>query len=387
MADSPYPELKKTHTMARVGRPFTDRKPPAAAPVWDVIEGFGRFHVLSSALELDVFDTLADTGPTTADELASALDVSAPHLETLLEGVVSLGLLDRRHGRFELNDTARRYLVSDSPASMAALIPVSPGPLENWRRLTDTVRTGVPADPVDDDTGFHVPLVEGTFTTINRCAMRADLQLRYSALTDPMVLDLGAGGAPWAIAVLEANAGASAVVNDLDGVIDVARRKVAERELTGRVEFRPGSFHDIDIEPDTYDLVVLGHVCRTEGVERTVSLMRRAYTALRPGGRLLVGDYFCDEQRSQAAHALMMGVTMMASTRRGATFTHGQVGRWLTDTGFEAVRCIEPIGFQEVFVATKPPTPNVANPNVTTTRATNPIPPDTTAPTARGATR
>ncbi|MGA9279510.1 methyltransferase family protein [Ilumatobacter sp.] len=354
MADSPYPELKKTHTMARVGRPYTDYKPPAAAPVWDVIEGFGRFHVLSSALELGVFDLLAEIGPARAETLAEPLEVSATHLETLLEGVVSMGLLDRRHGVFELNDTARRYLVSDSPASMAALVPVSPGPLENWSRLTDTVRTGAPVDPVDDDARFHVPLVEGTFTTINRCAMRSDLQLRYSALAAPRVLELGAGGAPWSIAILEANTDATAVVNDLDGVIGVARRKVTERGLDGRVEFRPGDFHDIELESGGHDLVVLGHICRTEGEAGTRSLMRRAFDALKAGGRILIGDYFCDEQRSQAGHALMMGVTMMASTRRGRTFTHGQVGAWLTDAGFEAVRCIEPIGFQEVFVGVRP---------------------------------
>lgn len=355
MGDSPYPELKKTHTMARTGRPYTDVKPPAAAPVWDVIEGYGRFHVLTSALELGVFDLLAHTGPSTADALAERLDVSASHLEILLEGLVAMHLLDRRHRVFELNDTAKRYLVTDSPASMAALVPVSPGPLANWSRLTDTVRTGAPADPVDDDPGFHVPLVEGTFTTINRCAMRADLQLRYSALREPRVLDLGAGGAPWAIAILESNAGATAVVNDLDDVIDAARRKVDEHGLGDRVGFRTGSFHDIEIEPDAYDLVVLGHVCRTEGEAGTRSLMQRASAALRPGGRVLIGDYFCDEQRSQAGHALMMGVTMMASTRRGGTFTHGQIGSWLTEAGFEAVRCIEPIGFQDVFVGVEPP--------------------------------
>jgi hypothetical protein len=80
---------------------------------------------------------------------------------------------------------------------------------------------------------------------------------------------------------------------------------------------------------------------------------------------VLIGDYFCDEQRSQSSHALMMGVTMMASTRRGATFTHGQVGSWLTEVGFEAVRCIEPIGFQEVFVGARPPAAT------TTTTTTN----------------
>ena len=354
MADSPYPELKKTHTMARVGRPYTDHKPPAAAPVWDVIEGYGRFHVLTTALELDVFDTLSTHGASTATDLATRLGVSAPHLETLLEGVVALGLLERHQGRFELNDTARRYLVSDSPASMAALVPVSPGPLENWRRLTDTVRTGVPARPVDDDADFHVPLVEGTFTTIHRCAARADLHLRYSALDEPSVLDLGAGAAPWSIAVLEANPTATAVINDLDGVIDVARRRVADRGLDDRVSFRPGDFHEIPLEADHHDLVVLGHVCRTEGADGTRRLVRRAFDTLRPGGRLLIGDYFCDEARSQARHALMMGVTMMASTRHGATFTHGDIHSWLSADGFERVHCIEPIGFQSVFVATKP---------------------------------
>jgi SAM-dependent methyltransferase len=355
MADSPYPELKKSHSMARTGRPFTDYKPPAAAPVWDVIEGYGRFHLLVAALRLDVFDTLDELGPSTADDLAERIGASSAHLCTLLEGVIALGLLDRHGGRFELNDTARRYLVSTSPASMAALIPVSPGPLANWESLTETVRDGAPADPIENDpASFYVPLVEGTFTTINRCAQRADLLVRYSALDRPVVLDLGAGGAPWSIAVLEANSGATAVVNDLDGVIGVARRKVAERHLDARCDFRPGDFHHIELEADRYDLVVLGHVCRTEGTEGAQHLVRRAFETLRPGGRVLLGDYFVDGQRSQAHHALMMGVTMMASTRMGSTFTFGQVSEWLADAGFEAIRLIEPIGFQHVFVATKP---------------------------------
>lgn len=364
--DAPYPELKKTHTMARTGRPWTDYKPPAAAPVWAVIEGYGRFHVLVSALELGVFDVLDRLGPSTAEalavELAGQLDgdvsaphVSAPHLAILLEGVVATGLLDQRFGRFELNDTARRYLVTTGPASMAELVPVSPGPLENWQRLTDTVRQGRPATPIEDDpVSFYVPLVEGTFTTINRCAARADLQLRYSALDRPRVLDLGAGGAPWSAAVLTVNAGATAVVNDLPGVIDVAERKLAERDLVERVELRPGDFHTIEIESAAYDLVVLGHICRTEGEAGAQHLIERAFAALRPGGRVLLSDYFVDRQRSLAAHALMMGVTMMASTRQGAAFTYGQVADWLRAAGFEAARLIEPIGFQELFVATRP---------------------------------
>jgi SAM-dependent methyltransferase len=356
MRDAAYPELKTTHTIARTGRPFTDYKPPAAAPVWDVIEGYGRFHVLVSALELGVFDALEQLGPSTGSELAEVLGVSAPHLTTLLEGVVSTHLLDHRFGKFELNDTARRYLTTDGAASMSALVPVSPGPLANWRQLTDTVRSGHPADPVDDDpVAFYVPLVEGTFVTILRQATRADGFIRYTALDSPRVLDLGAGGAPWSTAILTANPGATAVVNDLPGVIDVAARKLAERGLLDRAELRPGDFHEIDLEDDHYDLVVLGHVCRAEGAERAGRLIDRAYRALAPGGRLVLSDYFADRQRSLAGHALMMGVTMMASTRHGEALGYGDVADRLRQAGFEAVRLIEPIGFQEAFVASKPP--------------------------------
>jgi SAM-dependent methyltransferase len=353
--DSPYPELKKTHTMARTGRPWTDDKPPAAAPVWAVIEGYGRFHVLVTALELGVFDALHRRGTATAEELAVDVGASAPHLATLLEGVVAGGFMEHRFGRFELNDTARRYLLTDGPASMVDLVPVSPGPLENWSRLTDTVRTGAPATPIDDDPeSFYVPLVEGTFTTILRCATRADLQLRYSALDAPRVLDLGAGGAPWSIAVLAACPGATAVVNDFPGVLDVAARKLGEHGVADRAELRPGDFHTVEIEPGAYDLVVLGHVCRTEGAEGARHLIDRAFEALRPGGRLVLSDYFADRGRALNPHALMMGVTMMASTRHGGAFTYGDVAGWLRTAGFEALRVIEPIGFQEAFVATRP---------------------------------
>ncbi len=75
--DAPYPQLKQTHTMAHTGRPWTDFKPPAAAPVWAAIDGFARYSVLCAALQLDIFDTLGDLGPATADDLADRLSVSA----------------------------------------------------------------------------------------------------------------------------------------------------------------------------------------------------------------------------------------------------------------------------------------------------------------------
>ena len=343
--------------MAHTGRPYTDYKPPAAAPVWAVIEGLGRYHVLLAALELGVFEALDDApgAGMAAGELAGRVGLPALHLEALLDSVVALGLLDRVVDGFKLNDAARRYLLVDGAASMAGLIPVAPGPHENWTRLADTVRSGRPATPIDDDpAAFYVPLVEGTFTTMWRCATRADLQIRYSALAAPRILDLGAGGAPWSIAMLQACDDGRATVNDLDGVIDVARRKTAEHGVADRCEFRPGDFHTIGVEDDAYDIVVLGHVCRTEGPDGARHLVERAYRALRPEGRVVLVDYFIGPNHKTNPHAVLMGMTMMASTVNGFGVTTEAATAWLRDAGFEAVRLIEPIGFQFAYVAYKP---------------------------------
>lgn len=353
--DTPYPELKQTHTMARTGRPWTDRKPPPAAPVWAVIQGFAAYHVLVAALDLGVFDALAHGGPATATELAARLDVSAPHLASVLDSLTVLGLVDKVRGVYDLNDTSRRYLVSDGPACMAALVPVAPGPLGNWARLADTVRRGAPATPIEDDpAAFYVPLALGTFTTMLRAATRLDLRIGYSRNPATRVLDLGAGGAPWAIAVLAACPQGTAVVNDLPGVLGVARAKTAEHGVADRCTFLPGDFHRVPLPLGAFDLVVLGHVCRTEGPDGARHLVGRAVDALAPGGRLLLADYFADPEPRRTPHAALMGTTMVANTRGGTAFTHGQVAGWLRDAGLEAVRLVEPIGFQQVFVATKP---------------------------------
>ncbi|MFV2040213.1 MAG: methyltransferase dimerization domain-containing protein [Acidimicrobiales bacterium] len=353
--DAPYPELKQTHTMAHAGRPWTDYKPPASAPVWAAIEGLARYHVLVAAIELDLFDTLERTGPASVEVLSRAVDAPADHLRSLLDSVVALGLLDQFTDCYELNETASRYLVSNGPATMADLVAVAPGPHENWTRLADTVRHGRPATPIEDDpAAFYIPLVEGTFTTMYRCATRAALKIRYTAMPSPRVLDLGAGGAPWAIAIMSQNPTATAVLNDHAAVLDVATRKATEHNVLDRASLLPGDFHTVDLAPASFDIVVLGHVCRAEGATGAQHLVRRAFDALRPEGRLILADYFTDVQRKANPHAVLMGTTMMASTRRGFTFSHAQFADWIRAVGFEGPRLIEPIGFQPQLVACKP---------------------------------
>jgi hypothetical protein len=336
--DSPYPELKKRHTMARVGRPWRDVKPPPSAPVWAIIQGVGSYWTLVAAIDLGLFDAVGELGPTEIEPLAARLEVSVPHLRHVCDALVACGFLDQVDDVYELTETSERYLCTTGAASMAALVRVAPGPLRNWQLLADTVRAGVVAAPIEDAAAeFYGPLVTATFATQLRAASRLGLRLGWSRRPGLRVLDLGAGRAPWAIAVLEQSTGATAVVNDQVGVVELAATTVAERGLAERVEIRPGDFHAITIEPRSFDVVVLGHVCRAEGDDGARALVRR---------------------RTAQPFGVQMGLTMLAQTARGGTVTHSQAVGWLQAAGFERIRLLEPIGFNFVYVANRPaPTP------------------------------
>ena len=353
--EPPYPELKKTNVPERVGRPWRGDRPPPSTPVWAVIQGFASYWLLVAAVELGAFDALARIGPSAIGRLADELGASPPHLGALLDGLVVLGLLDQIDDRYELNEVAERYLTSSSPATMAGLVAVAPGPHANWVELANTVRSGRPPNPVEESgADFYRPLVRATFPTQRRTARRVTAMIGWDRLPGaPRVLDLGAGGAPWTLALLEHPA-ASAVVNDIDGVVDEARARVDAAGVAGRVEIRGGSYFEIDIEESAFDAVVLGHVCRAEGEAGSKRLVARAWAALRPGGRLLLADYFADNRRKHHQFGVLMGVTMVASTSTGRGITHGDVHRWLAEAGFESIRLLEPIAFNNVYVATKP---------------------------------
>ena len=355
MIDSPFPELKKTHTMARTGRPWRDRKPPPSAPVWGIIQGFGSYWMLVAAIDLGVFDAIEAEGPMRVGALAERIGASPFHLTHLLDALVSFGFLDQVDEIYELTETAERYLCTNGAASMAALVRVANGPHGNWAHLADTVRTGHVATPIEQDAaGFYGPLVQATFPTQLRAAGRLGAMLGWARRPNLRVLDLGAGRAPWSIGILTQSPGSSAVANDFPEVLELAAATVAEHGLEERVEFRPGDFHEIPFERGGYDVVVLGHICRTEGETRARSLVCRAFDALRSGGQLILADYFADNGRKYNPFGVQMGMTMLASTTNGGMLTHAQVSGWLRDAGFVAIRLMEPIGFNQVFVADTP---------------------------------
>ncbi|HLI15745.1 MAG TPA: methyltransferase [Acidimicrobiales bacterium] len=322
------------------------------APIWRLIQGLTAYFSVVAGDELGVFAALAD-GPACPAVLARRCGAHEGRLASLLDGLVAAGVLERDGERYALTPTAAAYLVP-GPGYLGALLRTSPGPLENWPALAATVRGAPPPRDVGADGSFHAELVRATFPA-QLAAARAtvrELDLR-PARTAARILDLGAGGAPWTIALLEAWPGATAVVNDLPPVAEVAAEKLAAAGLQARASILEGSYFEVGLEADAFDVVVLAHVCRAEGEAGARRLVARAARALCPGGELLLADYPVDEDGRGPAQAQLLGVTMTANTRQGRAFTWSQARAWAEDAGLGALRVAAPLPPTSVLLARK----------------------------------
>ncbi|WP_051684429.1 methyltransferase domain-containing protein [Blastococcus sp. URHD0036] len=334
--------------------------PVGPGPVWDVVNGLAAFGALSAALELGLFDALAEGG-LPPDDLAarlSAEDVDAVAL--LADVLVSLGLLTGDGRAVALTPVAERFLVSGSPASMAALGRLSPGPWSGWQQLAETVRSGAVAAGTRDELDAMYPeLVRATAPTQRAVAsgVAAALAERDLWPSSPTVVDLGCGSGAWLAALLADRPGATAVGVDLPGVLPVARETL---EGVAGVTLLEGDYLEVELAAGSADVVVLAHVLRAEPPARARALLLRALELLAPGGVVVVADYprpdpvaAPDPDRAAvlagARHELLLSLTMTAATD-GVGVTVADLRSWAADGGAALADVLQPVPRQTVFL-------------------------------------
>ncbi|MBR1608794.1 MAG: methyltransferase domain-containing protein, partial [Kiritimatiellae bacterium] len=151
------------------------------------------------------------------------------------------------------------------------------------------------------------------------------------------LLDLAGGPGAYAELLVRANPGLSAVTVDLPAISAAARRFVEEDGLAGRVECRAGDWHDEsdDWGEGAFDAVTVFGALHQESPESIVSILRRAFRALEPGGAIHVLDMMTDETRAAPPFSAMFAVNMALTTDNGWVFSDAELKRWMREAGFE----------------------------------------------------
>ncbi len=260
-----------------------------------LIGGYQLSAAIGAVARLGVADALA-SGPAQPQDLAARVGADSRSLQRTLRALEDAGLFTQLDdGRIALTALGE-LLRSDVPASARRGAIAS---TEEWRwraygHLTHSVRTGEPAFRLAHGCGLwgylaQEPDVAAMFNeSMSRVAAAnaAAIVRAYDPSRISRLVDVGGGHGVLTRAVLEANPHMHGVVFDLPGVIDGARPRLAEADLTDRCELTAGDF--FQAVPPGGDAYVLSWILHDWDDRSAARILANCRAAMREGGRLLV---------------------------------------------------------------------------------------------------
>lgn len=303
---------------------------------WD----YARSRTLATGLELDLFTHIA-SGRRTVAQVAGATKCSARGMGMLLNALVGLKFLRKdKIGEYRLTADAEEFLVRGKPGYLGDMISHTAQLAETWQGLTEAVKRGKPQMCVEEKSkaeGFFPELVKGLFAVNRPAAQYAALYLKNKKNEISNILDVACGSGVWSIAFAQVFTKARVTMLDFPPVLNIAREYSKRFGLAGRCDYIEGDLRTIDFGLGRYDLIILGHICHSEGETNTKRLLKKSYSALKEGGKILIAEFLPNNKRTGPDIPLLFALNMLLNTSEGDVFTPGQFQTWLSAEGFARV--------------------------------------------------
>ncbi|MGY1439932.1 class I SAM-dependent methyltransferase [Streptomyces reniochalinae] len=317
---------------------MTDNQ-PAPDGVLRLINGYWATGVIGAAAGHSLFTHL-ENGAGTATELADRAGIAERGAQTLLDGLVSVGLVEVHGGRYRNTPEASAYLVDGTPTSLSGFAKLKLKHMSGLTALPEVVRAGGPVHDavteVADNPHWEELVTALAAQSVPTATMAAEV-LEVASAGPLSVLDVGGGSGVYSSVLLEANPAARSTQIDWERINGIARRLLAERGVADRFTTVAGDFHTTDFGTGEYDIALYSHIAHQEGPEDNVEVFARLRGALKPGGALVVCDYVVDDDRSGPAFPLMFAAEMLVKSNRGGTWRRSDYRDWLLKAGFRDV--------------------------------------------------
>jgi len=305
-----------------------------------ILGDFANSQILDASLEYDFF-TLIDKGFRSAEEIARQAGTDPRATRIVLDSLPALGLIDKRDGKYSLTPTAEVFLVQGKPSYVGDFRHVALALWDGMAHLKESLKTGKPLSRMDTGTELQVweKLVLGIIVIAEPVAKALCDSLKIGGERKGMrVLDIAGGSSIFGMTIVTRDPTAQVTQLDWPNVNAVAKKANKQRGLEGKIRFIDGEHHSAAIETNHYDLVIASNFCRFESPKGNQELFAKAYSALKPGGVLVVNDFVPNEERTEPTFALRFSVYTLTHTPEGECWTLSQYSDWLKKAGFAAIQ-------------------------------------------------
>jgi SAM-dependent methyltransferase len=304
-----------------------------------LITGYWATGILGAAASHSLF-THIENGAATVDQLAARAGISHRGAQALLDGLISVGLIELYDGHYRNTAEASAFLVEGRPTCLSGFAKVKMGHMVALAGLPDVVRAGGPlTEAVVEvaDNPHWEELVQALAAQSVPVAKIAADTLRLPEAGEISILDIGGGSGIFSATWLELNPAALSTQLDWAPINAIARRLLAERGVADRVGFIDGDLHTTDFGVSAHDIAVFSNIAHQEGPEDNMAIFAKVRSALKPGGTLVISDYVLDDDRGGPPFPLIFASEMLLKSRRGSTWRRADYRAWLSKAGFEEI--------------------------------------------------
>lgn len=287
--------------------------------------------VLITSARLGIFAELA-RGPQRAGSLAKTLGLHGPALELVLDGLASMGHLQRRAGAYRLSPRATKWLNPRSPTYIGGFIAALDDAWPWWAELPKVLRTGQTFEihSRQSNDPYWDRYIQGQFELARLSAQEVAKALKLP--TQPSKLLDVAGAHGWFSAVLCTRyPGLHATVVDLPGSAAVGRRIMAETGMEKLVGYIEGNALEVELG-GPYDVALCFNLVHHLSADQVLTLFKRIRGSLRPGATFAILDPLKSPPDAKPRGAVLSLLFFLTSS--GGLHSSSDLAAWLRQAGF-----------------------------------------------------
>jgi predicted O-methyltransferase YrrM len=274
-----------------------DRTPADPNLVHRIATGYMGTCVLLAALELNIFDNLADVSMN-AQEMADTLGLDSMPVERLMVALTALKLLDRKDGEYSLGPEAQRYLVKSSPSYFGDYyrFEVRHCLMPDFIRLDELIKENR-AIMADDWAAYMADPEKARMFSLGQHSASLGGGRLLAAVFDfspyHNMVDLAGGTGACSIAACQRNPNLKSIIVDFPNVVALAEEIVAREGLSERITTQPGDLTRNDWPQG--DLMLISLCLSGFSETRQMEIFRKCFDRLPSGGAIVVHDFLMND--------------------------------------------------------------------------------------------
>lgn len=305
----------------------------------EIAVSFQQSRILLSAFELGIFSAIGEN-ELDSSLIAKQIGTDDRATNRLCNALVTLGFLEKQNGKFSNSDTAKKYLVKESPQFLSNLYHTN-HLWNSWSGLTESVKLGhsVQDDEiVERNDDWRESFIEAMH---HRAEDQAKEIAEYLDLTNvKTTLDIGGGSGAFSFGFINKNPNIQAFIFDLPNIIPITEKYVNQYNKKERIKLLKGDYLK-DSFGGIYDLIFLSAIIHINSFEENKYLIKKCADSLSSTGTIVISDFVMSEDRLSPPRGTFFALNMLVGTKSGDTFTQNEITEWYRSAGLEFEKRID----------------------------------------------